>query len=72
MNFLSRFRSIEFFDDHGLEPMVQKGILAVFEGSGISETEEAMPTKIVVHACYINLHLHESFEPILFFDPHGL
>ena len=52
--------------------MVQKGILAVFEGSGISETEEAMPTKIGVHACYINLHLHEFFEPILFFDPHGL
>ena len=30
--------------------MVQKGILAVFEGSGISETGEVMPIKIGAHA----------------------
>ena len=30
--------------------MVQKGILAVFEGSGISETGKVMPTKIGAHA----------------------
>ena len=30
--------------------MVRKGILAVFEGSGISETEEVTPTKIGAHA----------------------
>ena len=30
--------------------MVQKGILAVFEGSGISETEEVTPIKIGAHA----------------------
>ena len=29
--------------------MVQKGILAVFESSGISETEEVMPIKIGAH-----------------------
>ena len=46
--------------------MVRKGNLAVFEGSNISETGEAMPTKIGVHAHYINLYLHEFFEPILF------
>ena len=44
--------------------MVGKGNLAVFEGSGISETEETTPTKIDVHACYINPYLNEFFEPI--------
>ena len=45
--------------------MVRKGNLAVFEGSSISETEEVMPTKIGVYACYINPYLHEFIEPIL-------
>ena len=44
--------------------MVRKGNLAVFESSSISETEEVTPTKIGVHVCYINLYLHEIFEPI--------
>ena len=44
--------------------MVGKGNLAVFEGCGISKTEETTPTKIDVHACYINTYLHEFFEPI--------
>ena len=46
--------------------MVRKGNLAVFEGSNISETGEAMPTKIGVHAFDVNLYLHEFFEPILY------
>ena len=62
MNFLSKFRSIKFFDDHGLFSMVRKGNLAVFESSNISETGEAMPTKTGVHACDINPYLHEFFE----------
>ena len=45
--------------------MVQKGNLAVFEGSGISKSREATPTKIGVHACNINAYLHEFFELIL-------
>ena len=45
--------------------MVGKGNLAVFEGSSISETEIATPTKIGIHACYINAYLHEFFELIL-------
>ena len=45
--------------------MVGKGNLAVFESSTISETKEATPTKIGVHACHINPYLHEFFEPIL-------
>ena len=44
--------------------MVRRGKLAVFESSSISETKEAMPTKIGVHAYLINLYLHEFFEPI--------
>ena len=44
--------------------MVRKGKLAIFERSSISETEEAPPTKIGVHAFDINLYLHEFFEPI--------
>ena len=44
--------------------MVRKGNLAIFEGNGISETGKATPTKIVVHACYINTYLHEFFEQI--------
>ena len=45
--------------------MVRRGNLAVFDGSSISKTGKVMPTKIGVHACYINPHLHEFFEPIL-------
>ena len=56
---------------HGL-----KGNFGRFEGkrkmSKISETREVTPTKIGLHAFHINLYLHEFFEPILFFDPHGL
>ena len=45
--------------------MVGKGKLAVFESNGISESEEVTPTKIGVHACYINVYMHEFFQPIL-------
>ena len=45
--------------------MVGKGNLAIFESSNISEILEATPTKIGVHACYINLYLHDFFEQIL-------
>ena len=45
--------------------MVRKGNLAVFEGSNISKTGEATPTKIGVHAFDINPYLHEFFELIL-------
>ena len=38
----------------------------------ISETGETTPTKIGLHAFHVNLYLHEFFELILFFDPHGL
>ena len=44
--------------------MGQKGKLAVFESSSISETKETTPTKIGVHACDINPYLQEFFESI--------
>ena len=44
--------------------MVGKGNLAIFESNSISKTGEATPTKIDVHACYINTYLPEFFEPI--------
>ena len=44
--------------------MVGKGKLAVFESSNISETGMAAPIKIGVHAQYIDLYLHDFFEPI--------
>ena len=44
--------------------MVGKGILAIFESSDISKTEEATPTKIGAHEYLINPYLHEFFEPI--------
>ena len=56
---------IKFFDDHGLQSMVGKGNLTVFESSNISKTGMATPIKIGVHAQYIDLYLHDFFEPIL-------
>ena len=44
--------------------MGQKGNLAVFECSNISETGEVTPIKIGVNVCYINTYLHDFFEPI--------
>ena len=44
--------------------MVRKGNLANFESNSISESGEFTPTKIGVHACYINAYLYEFFEPI--------
>ena len=45
--------------------MGRRGNLVVFEGSNISETGEVTPTKIGVDVCYINIYLHDFFEPIL-------
>ena len=44
--------------------MVQKGNLAIFEGSNISEIKKATSTKIVLHVYDINSYLHKFFEHI--------
>ena len=49
--------------DHS--PWSEREILAVFECSNISETGMATPIKIGVHVQYIDLYLHDFFEPIL-------
>ena len=53
-----------------------KGNFDHFEGKRkrgkISKTGEVTHTKIGLHAFRVNLYLHEFFERILFFDPHGL
>ena len=41
--------------------MGQKGNLAVFESSNISETGEVTPTKIGVDVCYINTYMQDFF-----------
>ena len=41
--------------------MVGRGNLAVFESINISETGEAMLTKIGLHAFHVNLYSHEFF-----------
>ena len=44
--------------------MGRKGKLAVFESSNISKTGDVTPIKIGVCVCYINIYLHDFFEPI--------
>ena len=45
--------------------MGRRGKMVVFESSGIFETGKVTPTKIGVDVCYINIYLHDFFEPIL-------
>ena len=55
--------------------MVRKGNLAIFDGSGISETKETTPTKIgVIHLTSIHtcMNFLSRFRSIKFFDDHGL
>ena len=55
--------------------MVGKGNLAVFESSNISETKEAMPTKLVcMHLTSIPTYMNflSQFRSIKLFDDHGL
>ena len=44
--------------------MGQKGKMAVFESSGISENGGDTPTIFGAHELDINPYLHEFFEPI--------
>ena len=44
--------------------MGRRGKMVVFESDIISETGEVTPTKIGVNVCYINIYLHDFFEPI--------
>ena len=63
MNFLSRFRSIKFFDDY-YSPCLEREIWPFLKCSNISETGETTPTKTGVHALDIDPYLHDFFELI--------
>ena len=72
MNFLSRFHFLTPMD---YSPWFEGKIWPFWtqtKRGKISETGEATPTKIGLHAFQITLYLHEFFESNLFFDPHGL
>ena len=51
-----------------------KGNFGLFEGKQGENlrNRRGHAIKIGLHAFKVNLYLHEFFEPILFFDPHGL
>ena len=71
------FEPILFFDPHGLYiAHGPKGNFGRFEGKRIMgkifRTGEVTPIEIGLQAFLVNLYLREFFEPILFFDPHGL
>ena len=69
------FEPILFFDPMDYSPWSERKFWPFLKGNKkvqISETEEPTPTKIGLHVFHANPYLHEFFEPILFFDPHGL
>ena len=64
--YLHEFFEPILFDSSFRPPWTQRKIWPILKSSNISETGKAMPTKIGIHAHYINLYLREFFEPILF------
>ena len=71
MNFLSQ---IYFLTPMDYSPLSEGKFWPFLKGNKMEpnlETKGAMPTKIGLHVFHINLYLHEFFELILFFDPHG-
>ena len=66
------FEQILSFDPMDYSPWSKREFQPKLKRSTISKTEEAIPTKIGLHAFQIYLYLHEFFELIIFFDPHGL
>ena len=76
MIFLSRFRSIKFFDDHGLySPWLEREIWPFLRVAVSPKLKKPHPPKLVymhvtsTHTCMIFL---SRFQSIKFFDDHGL
>ena len=75
MIFLSQFRSIKFFDDHGLSPWVEREIWLFLKVAVSPKLERSRPPKLVhiyvtlTPTCMIFL---SQFQSIKFFDDHGL
>ena len=72
MNFLSRFYFLTAMDYSPWSEGKFWPFLKADKRGKISETEVTKPTKFGLHAFHIDLYLHEFFELILFFDPHGI
>ena len=71
MNFLGRFRSIKFFDDHGLEREIWPFLRVAIS----PKPERSRPPKLVcmhVTSIIICINFLSRFRTIKFFDDHGL
>ena len=75
MNFLSRFRLIKFFDDHGLySPWVEREILLFLKVATSPKPKKSHPPKLVckyVTCVYIYMNFLSRFRSIKFFDDHA-
>ena len=74
MNFLSRFQSIKFFDDHGYSPWSEREIWS-FLTAIFPKLESPHPPKLVcMHATSIPtcMNFLSRFQSIKFFADHGL
>ena len=76
MNFLSRFRSTEFFDDHGLySPWSEREKWPFLEVAISPRPKRSCPPKLVcMHLTSIPtcMNFLSRFRSIKFFDDHGL
>ena len=76
MNFLGRFRSINFFDDHGLySPWVEREIWPFLRVTVSPKPERSRPPKLVcmhVTSIFTCMNFLGRFRSIKFFDDHGL
>ena len=76
MNFLSRFQSIKFFDDHGLySPCPEREIWPFLKVAISLKPEKSHPPKSVyMHLTSIPtcMNFLSQFRSIKFFDDHGL
>ena len=74
MNFLNRFRSIKFFDDHGHSPWVKREIWPFLRVAVSPKLERPRPPKLVcknltsIPTC---MNFLNRFRSIKFFDDHG-
>ena len=75
MNFLGGFRSIKFFDDHGLySPWVKREIWPFLKVAVSPKSERPQPRKLVcMHVTSIPtcMNFLGGFRSIKFFDDHG-
>ena len=76
MNFLSQFRSIKFFDDHGLYSPCPEREIWSFLKVAISQKLERSHTSKLVYMHYTSIptcmNFLSQFRSIKFFDDHGL